>query len=206
MILDPAVAFDGGEENDNVQRQQFAMALRRIARDHNCSVLAVHHEAKGTNEINVETAGRGASSLRDAARFALRCLNVQPTDKNISRLGAFTPAEDHTKEQQARHFVRIEHNKSNYSTRHAPFYCQRMTQNQGLPRWIDIQSIEDLQDWERLALDAVQGYTKTHIERNPSDFEFAMPNMSRREMVAKIEDWVSTGYLQYGSGKVLELV
>ena len=65
IILDPLIAFFGGDENSNVHARKFMDILTQWLRDNNKSILFVHHSAKGTNN------SRGASAFQDASRLSI---------------------------------------------------------------------------------------------------------------------------------------
>lgn len=68
--FDPFVKVAGVDENDNRAVDQVMQVLVRIAVELDIAVDIVHHTRKGPAEAGDADAGRGASSMRDAARLA----------------------------------------------------------------------------------------------------------------------------------------
>lgn len=86
VIVDPLVEFKEGEEN-NESLHKVASALRHIAVDCRCSVLAFHHTLKaatGDTLAGEQTALRGGM-LAGVARFILTMFNM--TRKEAEELG-----------------------------------------------------------------------------------------------------------------------
>jgi len=64
IILDPLIAFFGGDENNNSQAREFMNLLTEWADKEDKAILLVHHNNKST------TGGiRGASAFVDAVRL-----------------------------------------------------------------------------------------------------------------------------------------
>ena len=69
-MIDPAVKAHGLIENDNPQMDVFASLLANLAQTKNIAVDLLSHEKKGMNaEAGDVNRGRGASSVKDAARL-----------------------------------------------------------------------------------------------------------------------------------------
>lgn len=62
IIIDPLIAFYGGEENSNSQARYFMNILNQWCIKENKTIFLIHHSAKGSNDA------RGASAFKDAAR------------------------------------------------------------------------------------------------------------------------------------------
>jgi len=88
LVLDPFVTTHDVSENDNVAINFVASTYRQMAIATNCSVELLHHIRKqgsgGRDEVTADD-GRGASSLKDAAR-CVRVLSTM-TDKEAADLG-----------------------------------------------------------------------------------------------------------------------
>jgi len=85
IILDPLIAFFGGDENNNSQAREFMNLLTNWADKENKAILVVHHNNKST------TGGiRGASAFVDAVRLQYELLTNENNDKkeNIELLPA----------------------------------------------------------------------------------------------------------------------
>jgi len=103
LILDPMSRFYGLNENDNSHATAWIFALERLAQAHGLTVLFAHHEPKSARTMELrDSAGRGASALRDGCRWtaALRWM----TDKDAERY-----------EVNPRDFVEFDVPKANYS-------------------------------------------------------------------------------------------
>ena len=76
IILDPLIAFFGGDENNNSQAREFMNLLTEWADKEDKAILVVHHN-------NKSTAGgiRGASAFVDAVRLQYELLTNESIDK-----------------------------------------------------------------------------------------------------------------------------
>ena len=76
IILDPLIAFFGGDENNNSQAREFMNLLTEWADKEDKAILLVHHNNKST------TGGiRGASAFVDAVRLQYELLTNENIDK-----------------------------------------------------------------------------------------------------------------------------
>ena len=76
IILDPLIAFYGGDENNNSQAREFMNLLTEWADKEDKAILVVHHNNKST------TGGiRGASAFVDAVRLQYELLTNENIDK-----------------------------------------------------------------------------------------------------------------------------
>ena len=84
VVIDPLIAFYGGNENDNSQARYFMNLLNKAARDNLQSILVVHHSTKPTKDQ--ESRARGASAFIDAIRLSYELENVEDNicNKNIN--------------------------------------------------------------------------------------------------------------------------
>ena len=64
IILDPLIAFFGGDENNNTHARQFINLFSRWANVENKTIVFIHHGTKNTSQ------SRGASAFVDAVRLA----------------------------------------------------------------------------------------------------------------------------------------
>ncbi len=62
IILDPLIAFFGGDENNNGHARFFMQLFTTYAAENNKTIVFIHHSSKGT------TGARGASAFIDAVR------------------------------------------------------------------------------------------------------------------------------------------
>jgi hypothetical protein len=87
LVFDPLVAFNGANENDNMEMSRLMFALDRIAETTGAAVLVLqvlHHVSKGgqirsLNEAT-QTVVRGASALVDNARAAMLLTRIPRSD------------------------------------------------------------------------------------------------------------------------------
>ena len=68
VILDPLIAFYGGDENSNSQARYFMNLLNKMAKDNIQSFLIIHHSTKPNKDDISKT--RGAGAFIDAVRLA----------------------------------------------------------------------------------------------------------------------------------------
>jgi len=71
IILDPLIAFFGGDENNNGHARFFMQLFTAYASENNKTIVFIHHSAKGT------TGARGASAFQDAVRSVYEISKVQ---------------------------------------------------------------------------------------------------------------------------------
>lgn len=81
LILDPLIAFYGGNENDNSQSRVFMQPFIETCKQDGITIILIHHASKGNDANPSKT--RGASAFKDAVRC---CYELQyPTKKNGSK-------------------------------------------------------------------------------------------------------------------------
>ena len=78
VILDPLIAFYGGEENSNSEARAFMNILNRMAQERLLSIVLIHHHNKNNGD-GART--RGASAFVDAVRL-LYTLNTIKDKEN----------------------------------------------------------------------------------------------------------------------------
>ena len=79
VILDPLIAFYGGDENDNSEARQFMDLLTEWAKKEDKAIILIHHQTK---YMNVSIA-RGAGAFVDAVRAQYSIEKVKDDDKYI---------------------------------------------------------------------------------------------------------------------------
>lgn len=110
LVIDPLVAIHNVNENDNGMVNAVARVLRSICDKTGVALLAAHHTPKGSG-VNTEAhagnadAGRGASSLRDAARAAF----------TLSRMSDTTAQAMGIPDADRNRYLRYDSAKSNFS-------------------------------------------------------------------------------------------
>lgn len=75
VIIDPLLAFYGGDENDNSQARVFMQVFLDWAKQDSINILFVHHAQKG------DGSARGASAFLDATRFVYELHNPMDAKK-----------------------------------------------------------------------------------------------------------------------------
>lgn len=84
VFVDPFICTHDVSENDNSKIDKVARAWKRIAREAKCAIHIVHHQAKDTKEGS--DGARGASALRDAARYIRTLVPVPDNVETLKRL------------------------------------------------------------------------------------------------------------------------
>lgn len=77
LIIDPLLAFYGGDENNNAQARTFMQPFIEFCKNDNINILFIHHASKASADNPSKT--RGASAFVDAVRCAYEM--VYPTSK-----------------------------------------------------------------------------------------------------------------------------
>jgi len=80
VSLDPFVKTHGLEENDNGAVDYVCSLVTSIAIEHDCAVDLPHHTRKGTQTAGNADSGRGASSMKDAARLVYTLTPMTPDE------------------------------------------------------------------------------------------------------------------------------
>jgi replicative DNA helicase len=83
IILDPLIAFYGGDENNNSQAREFMNLLAEWADKEDKAILVVHH-----NNKSVTGGIRGASAFVDAVRLQYELLTNENNKENTELLPA----------------------------------------------------------------------------------------------------------------------
>lgn len=76
IVLDPLIAFYGGDENNNAHARQFMQLFTHWAAEEDKIIIFIHHSTKNT------TQSRGASALVDAARAVYEVDRIKDADGN----------------------------------------------------------------------------------------------------------------------------
>lgn len=74
VVFDPAIDFNGGDENSAVDSEKFVKILRRIVAETGVTLIVIHHANKNSMRTSDQTqsASRGSSALTDGVRFQLQ--------------------------------------------------------------------------------------------------------------------------------------
>lgn len=80
IVLDPLLAFYGGEENDNSQARLFMQPFMNWCKETNKSVVFLHHSNKPAGD-NILSKTRGAGAFVDASRVCYEVNKVYQKDK-----------------------------------------------------------------------------------------------------------------------------
>lgn len=76
IVLDPLIAFYGGDENNNSHARQFMQLFTQWAAEEDKIIIFIHHSTKNT------TQSRGASALVDASRAVYEVDKIKDSDGN----------------------------------------------------------------------------------------------------------------------------
>jgi len=90
IVIDPLLAFYGGDENNNSQARVFMQAFLNWCRGEGKTIIFLHHSRKG--ESNGGSRSRGAGAIIDAVRcvYDMEHITVRKDDKQVpdtSKLG-----------------------------------------------------------------------------------------------------------------------
>jgi hypothetical protein len=119
VIIDPFVKSHSVEENQNSIIDDVAQILTELAATHNLAVDSPHHTSKGVADPGNADRGRGASSMKDAARLVYTL-----TPMSVDEAKAFGIDEGDRKQ-----FVRVDSGKVN------------ITKNLAAARWFRIVGV-----------------------------------------------------------------
>jgi len=122
IFLDPFISLHDAPENDNVAVNKAVKQFKAIAAKTGCAISLIHHTRKMGKDSEMGAgdaeAGRGASSLKDAARVVLTLAKMsQETGKKI-------------KLAEYGNYIRFDTGKSNFS---APDHEVRWFELTGVP-------------------------------------------------------------------------
>ena len=122
IFLDPFISLHDAPENDNVAVNKAVKQFKAIAANTGCAISLIHHTRKMGKDSEMGAgdaeAGRGASSLKDAARVVLTLAKMsQETGKKI-------------KLAEYGNYIRLDTGKSNFS---APDHEVRWFELTGVP-------------------------------------------------------------------------
>ena len=99
IVIDPLLAFYGGDENNNSQARVFMQAFLNWCRGEGKTIIFLHHSRKG--DSNGGSRSRGAGAIIDAVRcvYDMEHITVRKNDKQVpdtSKLGMrrFTLSKD----------------------------------------------------------------------------------------------------------------
>ena len=109
LIVDPFISTHDADENDNSAINRVVDAFKRIAAETGCAIELIHHTKKNGGDSEAHAgdveAGRGASSLKDAARIAVTLAKL--SQKHSEDLGI--------EWAEGRRLVRLDGGKANFS-------------------------------------------------------------------------------------------
>lgn len=84
IILDPLLAFYGGEENDNSQARMFMQPFMNWAKETNKCIVFLHHSRKG-NDGTLKSNARGAGAFVDASRTVYEINKIDDSEASNER-------------------------------------------------------------------------------------------------------------------------
>jgi RecA-family ATPase len=106
VVIDPAIYFRAGDENDSMVQAAFMDAIAPVTCDNKCTVMIVQHVPKGTRqreELTIEDL-RGSTAMGGAVRWAAVMRTM-----NMTELRSYPVGED-----ERRRYVQMSVVKSNY--------------------------------------------------------------------------------------------
>lgn len=118
VFVDPFICTHNVSENDNVKIDLVARTWKHIATESGCAIHIIHHQAKGRNgqsKNGQEDGARGASALRDAARYVRTLFRLSPEE--VTKAGLDPSGK----------YVRVQVTKSNYTERGTPNVIELVT-------------------------------------------------------------------------------
>lgn len=201
IVLDPAVSFDAGDENDNRSRQVFVQALRRLCKLTDTTLLVVHHDSQSSSSERgaVDSAGRGATSFRAGSRFGFKMVRATEQSDWVPKF--LLPKAEQEINRAVRHFCLLEHNKHNYTKPYPDMLLRRNFDYMGLPRHViaDVEGTESLSADEIELIETLKKYeiTPTKITRHWGERCTPLHKFgnSKEDVVATIMTLVDRGYL-----------
>ncbi len=104
-IIDPFVKIHEVEENSNVAMDAVVGLLAAIAAKHDIAIDVPHHTRKGASSPGNADAGRGASSMKDAARLVYTLARMTPEEAQTLGIA----------EKDRRFLIRMDSGKVNIS-------------------------------------------------------------------------------------------
>ena len=141
VCLDPFVKTHGMVENDNNAMDFVCDLLAKIAIDLNCAVDFPHHANKGLAAPGDANRGRGASSVKDAARLVGTLTRMSPKEGEMFGLSEADP----------RSFVRLDDAKVNIAPSAANARWFRLVGQRlgnATPQYPEGDSVQTVAPWE----------------------------------------------------------
>jgi len=80
IVLDPLIAFFGGEENSNTHARAFMNELNEWVAKENKTLILIHHSKKSNKEGRDDANIRGAGAIVDASRLTYEIKSVSEED------------------------------------------------------------------------------------------------------------------------------
>ena len=80
IVLDPLIAFFGGEENSNTHARAFMNELNEWVAKEEKTIILIHHSKKSNKESRNEAGVRGAGAIVDASRLTYEIKSVSEDD------------------------------------------------------------------------------------------------------------------------------
>jgi len=159
FILDPLIAFFGGDENDNAQAKSFMQELVNLARELNINIIVLHHATKS------ESKARGAGAFTDAIRTLYELSN--PINDDLKP--------DIKKYKEGKRLVRLAKDNRN---------CSLPFNDIGTENFIDnnLNNFKIVPDFIHSSeIKKVQKYLSTKYEELKEDEKFDMNNLTKKQ-------------------------
>lgn len=131
VVIDPLVRFYGASENANEHADRFISELQRLAVEHECAILLIHHTGKSgqAGRSTGQDHARGASAFTSAARWAA---NVLPLSEEEARRFECGP-------DDAWRYLQLRQTKSNHAPGLRGRPCYLKLNDDGVPMPVDLQ-------------------------------------------------------------------
>jgi len=141
IVVDPISRFRGGDENSAEDVTQFIVALDRIVKETDATVLAAHHANKESQKIGAgseQFSTRGSSAFTDGIRFQMNMVTMDSRMAKKLKINS----------EDRRSFVNVSIPKSNYSKPFPDTWLKRA--DGGVLEHFRFTSESDLEDEDKL--------------------------------------------------------
>ena len=201
IMIDPFISTHDIPENDNTLIDKVVHAYKRIARDTGAAICLVHHTKKTGNNSEHHAgdaeSGRGASSLKDAARCIV----------TLARMSEETAEQIQMEPAEAQRHLRMDVGKLNFGLDDGQAKWFRMSSFQlpngdwtGVPEAVDLSS-----EFSTAAPVAAPKWTGTKIAESLENI-FNKKQSSERWSLIRAEFCLETGIGNTQSNEYINLI
>jgi RecA-family ATPase len=176
IVLDTLTLFHTADENDNGEMKRVIATLIQIASKTGCTILFVHHTAKGS-EGRSATSGRGASVLRENIRW----------QSYLSRLDEKEAKAKDIDEEQAKWYLWFGINKVNFGEE------KEMLLKKHLPTNKEINAVV-LKKYSEQKNGYNVVYEDANIKNEALDITIETRNPNRKEAKKRVSDLQKGGF------------